>query len=120
MAKQEISINVSILGRLTYKGVNAYGVPGPKINAFIAGIEPNEEVEWKCNKDFFIIDFGSHSPFKKLRYLGTKTKPICAEVKDLTEQEQGPYKYSVTVFNSKGEKTRYDDPVLIIPPEREG
>lgn len=120
MAKQEISINVSILGSLNYKGVNAFGHNGPNKNAFIAGLNPQDEVEWKCNKDFFIIDFGSHSPFPKLRYLGSKKYPICATVRNLTELEQGPYKYSVTVFNSMGKKTRYDDPVLIIPPEREG
>jgi len=125
MAQQQttpktISINVSISGNLKYKGVNAAGVRGAKENAFIAGINPGDVIEWKCKKNYFIIDFGSHSPFNKLRYIGTKNKPISATVKDLEEQEKCPYKYSVTVFNSKGVKTCSDDPVLIIPPERGG
>jgi len=113
-----ISINVGILGNLNYKGVNANGQLGSNFNASIAGANKEDTVVWECKKDYFSIDFGSRSPFKNLSYMGAKKHPIRATVKALTAQEEGPYKYSVTVFNSKGVKKYSDDPVLIIPPVR--
>ena len=121
MPDRTISIKVNVWGNLIYKGVNAAGNSGEKENAAIAKVYPEDTVVWECNKDYYIIDFGSDSPFDRLRYIGTKNKPISATVKGQTTKEESQeeslfiHKYSVTVFNSKGVKKYSDDPVLIVP-----